>query len=62
MKTIKHMQEIKNLAKTGNTYLKAYTGFYIFWQFVSILLMIILSISIGVFVVQSKGLMWTFGI
>ena len=62
MKTTKHIQEVKDLAKTGNTYLKAYTGFYIFWQLVSILLMIILSISIGVFVIQSKGLMWTFGI
>ncbi len=56
------MQEIKELAKTSNTYLQSYVKFYIFWQLISILLMIIIVFSITIFVIQTKGLMWNFGI
>jgi len=42
------MNQFKDVMKTSNTFLKFYTGFYILWQSISLLLLI--GIIVGIFI------------
>jgi len=56
------LNELKNILKTSNTYLQAHMGFYILWQFVSIILLMIALVGIYMLFGQLKGIAMIFGI
>ena len=56
------MNELKTLTKTGNTYLKFYMYFHVFWQIVSILILMAVVMGIGVLFFQSMGIVNGFGV
>jgi len=47
---------------TGNTYLKAHMGFYIVWQFVSLLALVVVICGIYQLLIETKKLAFIFGI
>jgi len=59
---VKLLNEFKNILETSNTYLKARTGFYIFWQLVSVLFLGVSIWGIWMLLGQLKGIAVTFGI
>jgi len=59
---VKSLNEFKDILKTSNTYLKTHMGFYVLWQFISLLILGVTIVGIYILFGQLKNITFTFGI
>ena len=56
------MNELKNILKTSDTYLKTHMGFYILWQFLTLILLGVAIVGIYMLFDELKNVVLIFGV